>query len=226
MGRPVKLSDRTKEWFLRRLPCRDRRLNTLEERQRFLIVCEGEKTEPNYFESFIQILPRQVVQLEIFGEGANTLSLVAKAKALRDRRVSSDYPFDQVWVVFDRDSFEPDDFDNAIHKVEACGMHCAWSNEAFELWYILHFEFRNTGMSRTEYQGKLGELLGETYRKNASDMYQKLLRIGKQSQAMDWAKVLHEGVLNPEIDDREALRLLTDAVDTADPLFDTHRIPR
>lgn len=195
MGRPIKLSDRNRECFLKRLPCRERRLDTREERQRFLIVCEGEKTEPNYFESFKQDLPRQVVQLEIFGEGANTLSLVVKAQAHRDSSASGDYPFDQVWVVFDRDSFEPDDFDNAIHKAESCGMHCAWSNEAFELWYVLHFEFRNTGMSRTEYEGKLGDLLGEDYRKNAPGMYQKLLRIGNQSQAAAWAKALQEGFL-------------------------------
>lgn len=192
MGRPVKISDRNKAWFLQRLPCRERRLDTREERQRFLIVCEGEKTEPNYFESFRQDLPQQVVQLEIFGEGASTLSLVAAAQALRDSNASGDYPFDHVWIVFDRDSFDPDDFDNAIHKAESRGMHCAWSNEAFELWYVLHFEFRNTGMSRSEYQSKLGELLGETYRKNASDMYQKLSQIGNQSQALAWAKALHD----------------------------------
>jgi len=192
MGRPVKLSDKNKEWFLQRLPCGERRLDIREERQRFLIVCEGEKTEPNYFESFKQDLPRHVVQLDIYGEGANTLSLIERAQCIRDSRKFGDYPFDQVWVVFDRDSFDPADFDNAIHKAESDGMRCAWSNEAFELWYILHFEFRNTGMCRTEYQGKLGALLGDTYRKNAPDMYQKLSRIGNQLHAVAWAKALHE----------------------------------
>jgi len=103
-----------------------------------------------------------------------------------------DYPFDQVWVVFDRDSFEPDDFDNAIKSADANGMKCAWSNEAFELWYILNFEYRNTGMNRTEYKGRLTNLLGEPYCKNATDMYQKLLKIGNQTQAMAWAKMLQQ----------------------------------
>lgn len=195
MGRPVKLSDRNKEWFLRRLPCGERRLDTREERQRFLIVCEGEKTEPNYFESFKQDLPRHVVQLDVYGEGANTLSLIARAQDIRDRRVFGDYPFDQVWVVFDRDSFDPADFDNAISKAASDGMHCAWSNEAFELWYILHFEFRNTGMCRADYQGRLGALLGETYRKNAPDMYKKLSMLGIQTQAVAWAKALRDEFL-------------------------------
>ncbi len=195
MGRHVKLSDREKEWFRPHHRSQERFMDTREERKRFLIVCEGAKTEPHYFEAFNKILQQHVVQLDIHGEGANTLSLVARAQHIRDSRLSGDYPFDQVWVVFDRDSVESDDFDNAIHKAKSAGMHCAWSNEAFEIWYILHFEYRNTGMSRTEYQSALSDLLGEPYQKNAPDMYLKLLRYGKQAQAVTWARKLHDEFL-------------------------------
>ena len=51
---------------------------------------------------------------------------------------------------------------------------CAWSNEAFELWYVLHFEYRNTGMSRSQYKSRLTNHLGEEYKKNDSNMYGKL----------------------------------------------------
>lgn len=192
MGRPVKLSDRDKEWFQRCHCNRKRLFETREERQRILIVCEGTKTEPNYFEAFKNDLPSNIIELNIYGKGANTLSLVSRAEEIRDQRAKGDYPFDQVWVVFDRDSFEPDNFDNAIHKAESAGMHCAWSNEAFELWYVLHFENRNTGMSRTQYKDKLSDKLGEPYQKNASDMYQKLLALGNPSQAEAWAETLYE----------------------------------
>lgn len=195
MGHPVKLSDRGKDWALPRSRHRDRPLGTREERQRFLIVCEGEKTEPNYFKAFDQALPRHVVQLDIVGEGANTLSLVSRAQGIRDSWKHGDYPFDQVWVVFDRDSFQPDSFDNAIHKAESDGMHCAWSNEAFELWYILHFECRDTGMSRTEYQRKLHALLGEPYRKNVTNIYQRLMQVGRQNDAVAWARKLRDEFL-------------------------------
>ena len=187
MGRPAKFSDRDKAWNQSHL-CRERAFETREERERFLIVCEGERTEPNYFEAFRQELPRNLVQVEVYGEGANTLSLVSRALEIRDGAERGDYRFDQVWVVFDRDSF--DDFDNAIHKAEAEGMGCAWSNEAFELWYVLHFEYRKTGMSRMDYKGRLSILLSETYRKNAPDMYQKLSQKGNQAQAISWAKKL------------------------------------
>ncbi len=191
MGRPVKLTDRDKSWTFRR-PAPKRLINTREERQRFLIVCEGEKTEPNYFEAFKQELPKDLVQLDIHGEGRNTLSLVARAQELKKRGASGDHPFDQVWIVFDRDSFEAADFDNAINKAAATKIRCAWSNESFELWYILHFENRKTGMERTEYKDKLSQLLGEPYQKNARDVYQQLMRLGDQAQAVKWAKQLHD----------------------------------
>lgn len=191
MGKPVKISDRKTQWYLRSQKSESRRTETLSERERILVVCEGEKTEPNYFRSIQKELPQHIVELEICGEGFNTLTLVEKAQTLRDGRKSGSYPFDQVWVVFDRDSFPPSDFDNAISKAEADGIKCAWSNEAFELWYVLHFEYRTTAMPRTEYQDKLSGLIYKAYAKNAPDMYQVLAATGSQDHAINWAKRLH-----------------------------------
>jgi hypothetical protein len=190
MGRLVKLTDQRKAWFTRLRRC-ERVYETREERQYILVVCEGIETEPNYFEAFKKELPREVVDIAIEGEGMNTISLVERAEELRTRRAMTDVPFDQVWVVFDKNSFDPDDFDNAINKAQSKNMLCAWSNEAFELWYILHFEYRTTGMPRDEYKGKLKEHLGEIYKKNDPEMYDKLRRKGDQLQAIAWARRLH-----------------------------------
>ena len=73
MGKPIKLSDRKKEWYLRSRKSEVRRLDALAERERVLIVCEGEKTEPNYFKAIKAELPRHVVEVELHGEGDNTL---------------------------------------------------------------------------------------------------------------------------------------------------------
>jgi hypothetical protein len=194
MGRPVKLTDRNKEWFLRS-SCRERVVDTREERQRILIVCEGDKTEPNYFIGFKPELPPKVIELEIHGGEGNTISLVDRAKEIKADRAVGDFPFDQVWVVFDRYSFDASDFDNAISKANAHGMRCGWSNEAFEFWYILHFEYRDTGMRRTEYQEKLTQLLGQRYQKNFPDIYIQLARHGNQEQAIARARRLHEDAI-------------------------------
>jgi len=191
MGHQVKLSDQKKEWFKRgKLKARPHETRAI--RERILIVCEGSKTEPNYFKSINNALPPNVVEISVEGEGFNTQSLVNRAKEYRDQKANSDYPYDETWVVFDKDSFGADQFDNAIHSAEAAGIKVAWSNEAFELWYILHFEARQTGMSRSEYSGCLATHLASPYKKNDPDMYSKLQALGDEDQARERAKSLQD----------------------------------
>lgn len=123
-------------------------------RCRVLIVCEGEQTEPNYFRSFNMMKNSSglVYEVSCDGGGINTLQVVEKAIELRDKAEKQGLPYDSVWAVFDRDSFKAPSFDNAIAKAEAHSIGCAWSNEAFELWYIYHFDARCTAMGRTEYK--------------------------------------------------------------------------
>ena len=144
-----------------------RKVNTREVRQRFLIVCEGEKTEPNYFRSFR--VPKNVVEIDIKGFGENPSRLVKIAKEL-----SKEEDYDQVWCVFDRDDFPKEDFNNAIKNARDKGIQVAYSNEAFELWYLLHFEFLSTGIPRKDYIKKLTLLLGHKYQKNSDTIYEEL----------------------------------------------------
>lgn len=127
-------------------------------RKFYLIVCEGKKTEPNYFESLKKSLPKGVLELtniDIDGTGKNTLSIIEEAKILR-KKYKEKYlrKIDNVWAIFDKDSFPSKNFNNAINKGENSRpkIHCAWTNEAFELWYLLHFNYYNTGIPREQYQ--------------------------------------------------------------------------
>jgi hypothetical protein len=152
-----------------------RKVNTREVKQRFLIVCEGEKTEPNYFRSFR--VPRNVVEVDIQGLGASPTRLVESAKKLNKQE-----DYDQVWCVFDRDSWTAQDFNNAIQCAYREGFKVAYSNEAFELWYVLHFEFLNTGIPRCDYFKKLDFLLQRKYKKNSERIYDELFN--NQSNAI------------------------------------------
>ncbi len=125
-----------------------RKVNTREIKQRFLIVCEGAKSEPNYFMSFR--VPKNVVKIDVQGLGENPSKLVQSAKEL-----NKEGEYDQVWCVFDRDSWTIEDFNNAIKNAKDQRFEVAYSNEAFELWYVLHFQFLNTGIPRSDYLGKL-----------------------------------------------------------------------
>lgn len=106
-----------------------RRLNVREVRQRFLIVCEGERTEPAYFRAFQ--VPGLVIQAAGIGESAEQLVQAAI-------RRSADSDYDQVWCVFDCDDLTADQIHRAIDMATHHGFRVALSNQSFELWYLLH----------------------------------------------------------------------------------------
>ncbi len=173
-----------------------RKVNTRNKRKYYLIVCEGTKTEPNYFESLKEDLPKGVLtayQIDIEGTGRNTRSLVTEAKRIKESyQKQTSRPVDKLWVVFDRDSFTPNDFNSAIQQCQNSSpqIGCAWSNEAFELWYLLHFHYYNTLIDRAAYQRLIEQNLrpkvGNAYRyqKNSTDMYQLLKQHGDPVMAI------------------------------------------
>lgn len=171
---------------------RQRRADRQETLHSFLVVCEGERTEPNYLRSFQG--PNLVV--EIKGFGISPRQLVEKALDLAKQ---GDY--NQIWCVFDRDDRSVNDFNGAIQRARSQGLQVAYSNQAFELWYLLHFHFYNTPMRRVDYMDKLSQMLPGPYRKNDSNMYAQLL--WRQTSALDNAERLLDQYSphNPGTDD-------------------------
>jgi hypothetical protein len=160
----------------------------------FLIVCEGAKTEPNYFDKFKGKFGNVILEIDCEGKGYNTLKVVEEAIKIRDKNPNK---YNRVWAVFDKDSFPDNDFNSAIQKAKANNIGCAWSNEAFELWYLLHFQYRHTAMSREDYKKAIEDEInkythGFVYAKNSSEMYDILHKYGNQTQAIKNAKKLSE----------------------------------
>jgi hypothetical protein len=146
-----------------------RKINTRKERATFLIVCEGEKTEPNYFRAF-----HGPIEVKAEGYGYNTISLVRKAIEVREKEEREHHKYDQVWCVFDKNSFSDKDFNEAIILAKKHKIKSAYSNEAFELWYLLHFSYHQAGTSRNDYGRMLSEKLNFNYRKNHPGMHEEL----------------------------------------------------
>jgi hypothetical protein len=172
-----------------------RKIETKNKRVYFLIVCEGIKTEPNYFEAIKENAPvGSIAIIDIEGTGKNTLGIIDECISLREKSFKK---YDRIWAVFDRDSFPAVDFNNAINKADANNISCAWSNEAFELWFLLHFQFVNNHMSRNYYKAFLERevrrkgIKNYKYEKNSESTYNLLVSIGNQQQAIDWAKQLN-----------------------------------
>lgn len=152
--------------------------------QRFLIVSEGEKTEPSYFKGF-RVPSMDIV---VVGTGDNTINVVEQAIDLREKAKRKGDPYDQVWAVFDKDSFPPEDFNNAVYKAEEMNLLVAESNEAFELWFLLHYNLYDTAITRQQYNRILSGLLSEKYDKACKNMYDRL--ISMQQTAIDNADKL------------------------------------
>jgi len=139
------------------------KIETTEVNKIILIVTEGQ-TEKLYFESF-PVLTLTVEVVDLKGQGK--LKLIASTEAIVQH---SDKDYDDVWCVFDMDykqgKKEFSDFDGAVEKGESLGYHIAYSNDAFELWFYLHYNYTDQKNHRKFYYKFLGEQWGLNYEKD------------------------------------------------------------
>ena len=118
------------------------------------------------------------IEIVGLGEGANTLSILDTAEKVQLR---SGGKYRHIWIVYDKDDFPEDDFDNAYFRCQELSnssdtvtYHALWSNECIELWFLLHFEYLQSNIHRDLYYPKLTKHLGSKYKKNSSDMFETL----------------------------------------------------
>jgi hypothetical protein len=115
----------------------------------FLIVTEGKKTEPNYFEKLREHLRLTSLKV-VHPEGTDPVTLTKNAIALRDKQKQEAkkrddiVPFDEVWVVFDLE--KPHDqrrelAQKAIDFGKPKGIRFAKSDPCFEYWLLLHWRY-------------------------------------------------------------------------------------
>jgi hypothetical protein len=160
-------------------PYMDRKMDTVPIHQRFLIVCEGKETESNYFERFRA--PGIVVDIDPLGQ--DTIRVVQRTIAL-----SEEGDYDQLWCVFDKDDFPKKNFNGAIELARQNGIQIAYSNQCFEIWYVLHFSYMHTAITRDQYYDILGKRLGHEYKKNSVEIFDEF--INRQETAIRNAKRL------------------------------------
>ena len=107
---------------------------------RVLIVCEGSKTEPLYFQALKDRSRLSTANVEITGSGSDPSSLVNKAKSLRDEEKRRGDQYDAVYCVFDRDQHAH--FNTASNEALSAKLKLARSWPCFEFWLLLHFVYR------------------------------------------------------------------------------------
>lgn len=113
--------------------------------QRYLIVCEGTKTEPHYLREYLDDLgiPPSSVRIEK-NDGTAPSSIGAHALKLYDEDQRSGDPYDKVYCVFDKDNHAS--FHDAVQRTKDLSeagkpFVAITSIPCFEVWFLLHFGF-------------------------------------------------------------------------------------
>ncbi len=160
-----------------------------------MIICEGQ-TESSYFKSF----PINAsVKILIEGVGKNTLTLLDDALTKWKYHFDKDEIYESIWIVMDRDDFPQDNYNACFMKLDSIEnklnnylkrkrirntkikLKIAYSNQAFELWYLLHFNYVDRAYDRSEFGKMLSQKLGKKYIKNDKNIYNDLILLGQES---------------------------------------------
>ena len=111
---------------------------------RVLIVCEGTKTEPAYFNEIRNKLELSTANVTVTpANRSDPMSIVAHAKHLQKFSAKQGNRYDHIYCVFDRDQHE--NFQDAFLQLKTRSQFksaCSWP--CFEYWLILHFDYKRS----------------------------------------------------------------------------------
>jgi hypothetical protein len=114
-----------------------------------LIVCEGEKTEPNYFRALIDDLQLNTANIRIAKNTAGSSPRNVVDTARKEYKKEKDY--DAVYCVFDKDQHQS--YAEALDIIRrekargkrGCPIYAITSIPCFEFWILLHFTYTTKG---------------------------------------------------------------------------------
>jgi len=145
-----------------------------------LIVCEGEKTEPNYFTELKKAFRLSNANVRICGRGSDPLSVVNFAI----ETFQQEPEFDRVYCVFDRDRHTT--YDTALDRVRRIRLGKGSrifgipSIPCFEFWLLLHFTYTTRPFDASPGDSICSRVIEElkkylpAYKKGDQDIFNKI----------------------------------------------------
>lgn len=121
-----------------------RKSPSMEAHKRVLIVCEGEKTEPLYFQGLKRFYQLNSDIVEITGDcGSSPNSVWEEAQMQYQKSKKLANPYDKVYCVFDRDMHST--YTQTVQAIRSKKpkdtFFAITSNPCFEYWLLLHFRY-------------------------------------------------------------------------------------
>ncbi len=185
-----------------------------------MIVCEGSKPEPYYFQELINCLELNSANVEVDGDsGSSPISVIKHARSRYTEEKRTGDTFDKVYCVFDKDTHDsygialtvidnlkPKDVFKAVNSVPC-----------FEYWLLLHFEYttkpfvgNGTKSSCTNLIDDLKKYLPD-YNKGNREVYNEVSK--QTSQAIAFSKrslsqAIAHGTDNPATNIHELVEYL------------------
>ncbi len=109
-----------------------------------LIVCEGSKTEPHYFQGLIAHYQLNSANIKVTGESdSSPISIWQYAHEKYQEEKNAGDPFDRVYCVFDKDTHAS--YRQACDQIAAATPQDTFfaitSVPCFEYWLLLHFNY-------------------------------------------------------------------------------------
>ena len=194
----------------------------------FLIVVEGAATEPAYIEGVKLRLKRRAAAIVVqHGDHTDPVGVVREAMKLREVQAanSNKAPYDQVWVVFDREKQNDprrEQVPAAQQLAATNGIRVALSIPSFEFWLLLHFHYTTAAFDGCAAVTKALKKFIKNYEKSDLPLDDLLNRV---ATAMKHATRCHGhwktagGDRNPSTHMDELLRELNDSARSDERLF-------
>ena len=200
------MARRGKTNFTRQQDSAEIRIEKWRKYQQFiLVVCEDENTEPTYIRTFERHFPKHTLYMEVAGVGRDPLGVVLAAVERRQKLAGlTKRELDEIWVIFDKDDADLnqtriDRFDKAFAIANENNFNIAWSNEVFELWFLLHFIEVNPALPLTRtivydtLKNSINTILGSAIISDGhsnADIIPYLMSHGSEADAISRAETL------------------------------------
>ena len=173
------------------------------EQKAVLIALEDTKSSKYYFEALLK--DKKLTGKVIFAKHIGTDPENVVEAIVKHERENPTNRYEKKWAVIDKDDWSKQQVNGAIKRAKDLGICIAISNEAYELWILLHFQPLSRHTHRNELNSKLKTIFrdrfGIDYSKSSQDIY--AFTVGLQSEAIKNAKQLvamqkrNNGLLDP-----------------------------
>lgn len=136
-----------------------------------IIACEDKVSAPTYFKMIVsKLIEEKIITQDSFvivnHKHCNPLGVLSDLKKHTSNNGKTYKDFEYKWIVIDRDiervnggGHDKEDFNNAMKDAKQLRIDIAYANDSFELWYLLHFDYRTTAILRDEILEKVIEKL-------------------------------------------------------------------